>query len=151
VIEKKFRAWDKANKQWYGESSQWIPTFTGFAIFGECTLLTPPPPSDLINLEITQYVGIKDKHDIDVYEKDIVGLTFKADPSYTSIVKVQARKFQIEFWNDNKFKQSWGVGESFFSMEARALGFHDLNFDGVEIEVLGHTYLNAELLEKRAR
>lgn len=66
--ELKFRAWDKKNNRWYKTELEYY----GFHIWGECTLLTPPHPSDLPNLEITQFIGIRDIRGKDIYEHDII-------------------------------------------------------------------------------
>ena len=71
----KFRAWDLVNKKWlFGYE---YPNLGGFSLTGETVILGQfsaefRPLSRLNEIEITQWSGLKDRNNRDIYENDIV-------------------------------------------------------------------------------
>jgi uncharacterized phage protein (TIGR01671 family) len=82
----KFRAWDNKNKKWL--LGYEYPNLGGFSLFGEMVLMGEwanilslflfenkgYKSSDLI---VTQFTGLKDKNEKDIYEADFVSHKFK--------------------------------------------------------------------------
>jgi len=127
--ELKFRAWDKENKEWYGESDPRILTFVGFAIFGECTLICTPPIEKLQHLEITQYTGLKDKNGVEIYEGDIVKTN----------------------WQNRNGVIAFILGSFCLKEFIETTSLQNLARNKWEFEVIGNIYQNPELLSTQRK
>jgi hypothetical protein len=123
--EIKFRAWDKVNKCWYKTELE----FYGFALFGECTLMCPPRVSDLKNLEITQFTGLKDKNGKEIYEGDILKIK-ELPPQEVFWVNELAQYRLLPF----DCRNEWDKGRT---IEFAKIGI-----------VIGNIYENPELLKE---
>ena len=137
--EIKFRAWDKRSKE--------MLDLTGYKMVGKnniqlfyydedgcrttCTTL-------LENIELIQYVGLKDKNGVEIYEGDIVKIKhFKSN--YMGKVIFNKKTCGFEIWY-NSVVGAYGEKAT-----------HKLNFAAdIEIEIIGNIYESPELLEVQA-
>lgn len=88
---------------------------------------------------IMQYTGLKDKHEKDIYEGDIV--TWDKCPEYKYSYNKSIPKFNI-IWQDKKC----GFGMKSISKDR----YRDYNMQsGKNLEVIGNIYENSELVEEK--
>lgn len=148
--EIKFRAWDKNNNEWLYSSRAELLTFYGFAIFGECTLLCTPSIDDLINVEITQYTGLKDENGIEIYEGDIIQFTYwwfdgnvaESNLTGTIVYSDVCMSFQLKGVKNKDWQQHTGHDND----NEYLTPFSELDFEEADFKVIGNIYENPELL-----
>ena len=125
--EIKFRAWDKVNGCWTSIDSIVL------CDDGSIAYLLPEeddmPPYLEDEVELMQYIGLKDVNGRDIYENDIVKSSYKyAQPKISQIIMED--------------------GNSYIAGEDLATGNEMLVSDHIdEIEVIGNVHTNPELLE----
>lgn len=109
----KFRAWDKKeNKMYKVQKIHWL--------IGK----------DIENLEIMQYIGLKDKNRKEIYEGDI--LSWKN----TDI------KLNQVIWNEKGFWEAWEIGTDWHHDSISRL------IENNDYGIIGNIYENKNLLEK---
>ena len=139
--EIKFRAWDKKNKEfiyienWYWFEEQGIQ------------LLDDEYGRDFI---FTQYTGLHDKNDKEIYEGDIVKFNFQG---YAKKRIEEHYEIKIDEILNDKSKIYW-CGGGWWSIELWIGGvvpfqhnFGNYHSDDTNIEIIGDIYQNPELLK----
>lgn len=117
----KFRAWDKSNKKMLYMNlcdKNWY--YTEFNDENGCNCAQRIQQNDKYNLEIMQYIGLKDKNGKNIYENDIVKQTY-----FDMQGEKQEKIHEIIYENN------------YFTFPA----VH------INIEIIGNIYENPELLE----
>lgn len=126
-----FKAWDKTNKKWIDD---FLMSENG-VVYGVPDMVEDKVLSiDWQNIEVIQYTGLKDSNHKKIYEGDICEYQ---NNFFNAILKVRVYKEDGCFWYKHVSKD---VDKHF----SRILVFsmHD------ELEVIGHTLQNPELLER---
>ena len=127
--EIKFRAWDKENNELYTPTYEAYRENLEYLVIGMSGDLTMNKNGDMLHesmfpnrFKLMQYTGLKDKNGKEIYEGDIVKLTYPVMPEW-------AEQKRVVEWLDNKCKFSICVGD------AREVK-----------EIIGNIYENKELL-----
>lgn len=121
---KKFRAWDKKNNKWIDHfsldsSGTHICDGEGFTYeIGK-------------DVEVVQYIGLKDKFGREIYEGEILGY-FVPDKVLPEIATKQIKKTGHIIWNEKYFRWCLQSGEYFLNIE-------NMNRD---TEIIGHIFVN---------
>ncbi len=129
----KYRAWDKKNKKWIGNGSldylcvcedvvvlvQYVPSCGGYAP----KLVRQLTNAETDNLEIVAWTGRHDKNLKEIYEGDIIKV-----PYGLMVVK----DFIRDSYFIGKLQEKWTLTDELICRE---------------LEVIGNTYENPELLE----
>lgn len=123
----KFRIWDMDRKVMMG--SQYVIFYDGdfyenFRDFEDGILIE--------NIAVMQYIGLKDKNGVEIYEGDVVHLTSDEGVNYNALI----------VFKDGGFCAIDGT-ESDYSIRRYGLSRFDFN-----LEVIGNIYENPELLEE---
>lgn len=123
--EIKFRAWDKKHKRWLNLRNYCIVP----DVHGVWFLRTDKGHALVDDAELSQFIGLKDKNDKDIYEADILRVDWN-DKRYPphNVGPVE--------WDDEE--ASWKLGEG-GSPKADAEN---------HMEVIGNVWENPELISK---
>lgn len=128
--ELKFRAWDTGTKQFVDPSSIYIE-LTGELRGWGGPLSDIEDPSRWI---IQQYTGLKDKHGMEIYEKDVCKIKGK---NYEYVFEV--------FWNEETAGFDLSSNDSFYP---DYLDWFEIVTKKLDIvEVIGNTLENGDLLK----
>ena len=122
--EFKFRAWDKIRKERYWKSNpNWLLWYW-FGLFWECMLVEQLPLDYIINLDITQYTGNKDRTWNEIYEGDVV---------QEIIGKERFRVCEV------RFTDSWQLSPFYIYPEHSC-------WDASEVKIIWNIYENLDLI-----
>lgn len=134
--EYKFRAWDKKLNQWVA---------VGFHVVGEVTMFNAIDMYCSENLcgddstlhrmrdiEISQWIGIKDKNDVDIYEGDLIRLTTPEKKSIIGEVFWMTPAFGLKIIKSEKYCGSINLTPQFLHSYLNSLIY--------EFEVIGNLW-----------
>ncbi len=135
--EIKFRTWEKKNKKWimddcpivlYGDGSGHILIEVDH-VHGNETIF-------LEDVELMQFIGLKDKNGKEIYEGDIVNYNSKYIKSSN---KEEFNRMLVVFLNGGYYLESKNKAHFHFGIVSK---------EG-DLEVIGNIYENPELLEDK--
>lgn len=132
----KFRAWDTDHKKWLFSYKQ----LGGFSLFGETIMLgewEAIPLSKLNSLAVTQFTGIKDKNDKEIYEGDVISATFVNSDKRSETIR---KKVMYE----EKFGR-FSLVDLPVRMYENTSGMAEEWIKAYDYEVIGNIYENPEL------
>lgn len=150
----KFRAWDKRKNEWMHA----FKTMGGFSLFGETIVLggwlTGVNLKDWDEIVVTQFTGLKDKNDKDIYEGDIVSVYDKENLFEVCFGTIERK---VVGYNDNSiyeveinrlefngfYFRSIKDGKAYLSIVNNKFGEHDLK----GTEIVGNIFENGDLLK----
>lgn len=148
--EIKFRAWDKQSKRMIVDKQDFIPLIVTSAGVFRLSATHDDALYSLVEperFELMQYTGIKDKNGIEIYEGDIVRLTYIRceGGGWKSNSKEQGEVY---------FDSTWGVKFDCKDMTQRTADTHwkvkaGSFDDAIDVEVVGNIHQKPELLEWR--
>lgn len=132
--EIKFRVWDKEEDVMYQNDSFTVEVIGKFI---SVYVKVKPYIRELMDYELMQYTGIKDKNGKEIYEGDIF--------------KDCEGEIKLVIWKDNGFKAKYTFkrryqGEEWLENSITDLG--DTQSRRWGVEVIGNIYENEDLLEK---
>lgn len=123
----KFRAWDEDGHMFFPTKIEFDKTHPGDTwvwendVFGQLG-------SAIVSL--MQFTGLLDKNGNEIYEGDVVKITYLPDESFEIS--------QVEWWD---------IVTGFGDKNAKSIGYYHRKFDQFSIEVIGNIYENKDLLK----
>ena len=159
--EIKFRAWDKVNKRWVGNKSTEILCVgddAGMIVHYKAVGGSYIPVqniqlknSSLEILEICQYTGLKDRNGKEIYEGDVVRLTYwEYEKGWYSKTPIEAGAVYFDTYWGVKFDcrdATQRTAEYWKNVNERDLGNMPNLQEERDIEIIGNIYENPDLIK----